>query len=160
MPIMRVMKNNDNSVKKKVVGELDINNKVSEEICELEFAKWNSVKTDLELHGRQPKISQGQIWWTGVGKNVGNEINGKNSRFSRPVLVYRKLCKNKFMAVPLTSQFHEGSWYVPFRHNGRLEVALVGDVKVINIKRLYRMIGEIDGSGYERIRIGFVKLYG
>lgn len=56
----------------------------------MEFSKWNDVKTSLELNARKPKISQGQIWWTGVGKNVGSEINGKNERFSRPVLIYKK----------------------------------------------------------------------
>ena len=125
-----------------------------------EFNGWNKVKINLELYGRRPKISQGQIWWTGLGKNIGTEINGKNSRFSRPVVIYKKLCSNKFMAIPLTSQEHEGSWYVPFRHNGKLEIAVVGDARIMSVKRLYRMIGKIDDADYERIKDGFIKLYG
>lgn len=31
------------------------------------FKNWNNVKTELHLHGRKPKISQGQIWWAGFG---------------------------------------------------------------------------------------------
>lgn len=125
-----------------------------------EFNKWNNVKTDLELNGRMPKISQGQIWWTGVGRNIGTEMNGKNERFSRPVLIYRKLCGNKFMAIPLTSQLHNGSWYIHFMQRGKRQIAVIGDAKVMSVKRLYRMIGEIDDVDYERVRVGFVKLYG
>ena len=126
----------------------------------VEFNQWNNVKINLELHGRQPKISQSQLWWTGVGRNIGTEINGKNERFSRPVLIYRKLCSNKFMAIPLTSKLHEGSWYIPFMHNGKKQIAVIGDAKTMSTKRLYRMIGKIDDADYERIRGGFVKLYG
>ena len=124
-----------------------------------EFNGWNKVKIDLELHGRQPKISERQIWWVGLGKNIGTEINGKNNRFSRPVVIYKKLCRNKFMAIPLTSKHHEGSWYVPFTHQGKQEIAIIGDARVMNTKRLYRMIGRIDDSDYERIKEGFLKLY-
>lgn len=126
----------------------------------IEYKKWNNVKINLEIYGRQPKISQGQIWWAGVGKNIGTEINGKNSRFSRPIIVYRKLCGNKFMAIPLTSQEHKGSWYVPFMQNGKKQIAVVGDARIMNVKRLYRLIGCIDDTDYERIREGFVALFG
>lgn len=69
--------------------------KNDEQSIRKEFNLWNRVKTELQLYGRKPKISNGQIWWAGVGKNIGTEINGKNSRFSRPMLVYRKLSGEK-----------------------------------------------------------------
>ena len=125
-----------------------------------QFDLWNSAKFNLELHGRQPKISQGQLWWSGIGKNIGSELNGKNERFSRPVLVYRKLSQNKFMAIPLTSKEHEGSWYVSFMHAGKKQTAVVGEARVLSTKRLYRMIGEIDDADYEAIKRGFISLYG
>lgn len=124
-----------------------------------EYDRWNLVKINLDLYGRQPKISQGQLWWTGVGKNIGTELNGKNEEFSRPVLIYKKLCGNKFMAIPLTSKLHEGSWYVPFVQGGKRQFAVVGDARVMNVKRLYRMIGKIDDADYERVRCGFLNLY-
>ena len=128
-------------------------------LCMEEFSRWNKVKINLDLYGRQPKISQRQIWWTGVGKNIGTEINGKNERFSRPVLIYKKLSSNKFMAIPLTSQPHEGSWYVPFMQSGKRQVAVIGDARIMSVKRLYRIMGEIDDADYEKVRAGFLRLY-
>ena len=124
-----------------------------------DFARWNNVKTDLDAAARAPKISQGQIWWIGLGRNVGTEMNGKNDRYSRPVLIYKKLASDKFMAIPLTSQHHVGSWYVPFTQGGKFENAVVGEARVMSAKRLYRMIGEIDGADYGRVKEAFIKLY-
>lgn len=63
------------------------------------------------------------------------------------------------MAIPLTSQKHEGSWYVSFRQNGVDEVAIVGQAKVMSVKRLYARIGKIDEMDYKRIREAFLELY-
>ena len=49
-----------------------------------------------------------------MGENVGIEINGKGKRFLRPVLILKKLSKNGFLGVPLTSQEHKGNWYANF----------------------------------------------
>lgn len=44
---------------------------------------WNVVKEDL--HGMVDKkmqlVRQGEIWWVGVGENVGVEINGESEFF-------------------------------------------------------------------------------
>lgn len=126
----------------------------------IEYDGWNEVKKDLELHGRRPKISQGQVWWSGVGRNIGTELNGKNSRFSRPVIVFKKICSSKFLAIPLTSKEHEGSWYVPFEFDGRCETAVVCDAKVLSVKRLYRMMGTISNADYNKIQERFNELFG
>ena len=125
-----------------------------------EFDGWNIVKKDLELHGRCPKISEGQIWWSGVGRNVGTELNGKNSRYSRPVIIYKKICGNKFMAIPLSSKIHEGSWYVPFDFGGKHQVAVICDAKTLSVKRLYRMMGTLSVADYKKIHNGFLELFG
>ena len=31
-------------------------------IVKIDFIRWNNVKINLELHGRQPNPSQGEIW--------------------------------------------------------------------------------------------------
>lgn len=64
------------------------------------------------------------------------------------------------MAIPLTSQVHEGSWYVPFMQGGKKQIAVVGDAKTMSVKRLYRMIGKIDDADYASIKAGFLNLYG
>jgi hypothetical protein len=62
-------------------------------------------------------------------KNVGIEINGKGAVFSRPVVVYRKLSSNGFMAIPMSTQQKEGSWYVSVFF--RTVLSLVGSFVIL-----------------------------
>lgn len=124
-----------------------------------EFDNWNKVKMHLELHGRQPNPAQGEIWWAGVGRNLGSEINGKNEVFSRPILIYKKLSRYKYMAVPLTSKEHIGSWYVNFVQNGKNQTAVLSDARIMSIKRLYSRLGKVDESDMQKIRQAFIELY-
>lgn len=130
-----------------------------ENIIKADFDSWNIVKKHLELHGRQPNPSQGEIWWAGVGKNLGVEMNGKNSRYGRPVLIYKKLSRYSFMAIPLTSKEHSGTWYVPFMQNGVKETAMLHQAKAMSVKRLYSRMGEIDDEDMARVREAFIGLY-
>ena len=128
-------------------------------LTEDEFRRWNQVKINLELHGRQPNPAQGEIWWAGCGRNLGTEMNGKSIRFARPVLIYKKLSRYNFMAVPLTSKAHEGSWFAPFTQNGVAQVAVVGQAKIMSVRRLYSRMGKIDESDMATVRRVFIKLY-
>ena len=95
-----------------------------------------------------------------VGENVGIEINGKSGRFSRPVLVYKKLSKFGFLGVPLTSQEHEGSWYVPFDFQGNTSYAVLAQIRVMSVSRLYgNAIGQISKADFRAICKGFDNLY-
>lgn len=94
-----------------------------------------------------------------MGENVGVEINGKNELFSRPVLVLKKLSRFGFLGVPLTSQEHEGSWYVHFDFRGRMQTAVLAQAKVMSALRLYDKMGQLPMSDLELVREGFRALY-
>ena len=122
---------------------------------------WNIIKEDFH---KTPDIKiqlvrQGEIWWVGVGENVGVEINGKSEFFSRPVLVLKKLSRYGFMGIPLTSQHHMGSWYTEFVFQDKTEVAVLSQARVYSTSRLYSRIGQIPESDLNKVREAFVKLY-
>ena len=123
------------------------------------FGEWIELKEKLHYVGRVPAISEGEIWWCGFGENVGVEINGKNSVFSRPVLIMRKLSRLGFMGVPLTSQEHSGSWYTEFEFLNRKEYAALCQARVMSVSRLYDKIGQIPKSDLELVRARFKDLY-
>lgn len=91
-----------------------------------DFDGWIELKKDMDKFRKLPTISEGEVWWCEVGTNVGVEISGKGGRYSRTVLVLKKLSKFGFMAVPLTSKPREGSWYVSFEFQGVVQTAVVG----------------------------------
>ena len=89
-----------------------------------------------------------------VGENVGVEINGKGRAFMRPVLIYKKLSKFGFIGVPLTSQPHNGNWYVDFRFKGKMQYAIFAQIRNISVKRLYRKMGYADDIDMLKVRDG------
>lgn len=127
---------------------------------EKHFLEWINLKEKLHYGSSAPKISEGDIWWCGFGENIGVEINGKSSRFSRPVLVMKKLSRFGFMGVPLTSQEKTGSWYARFEFLGKAEFAAICQARVMSVSRLYSKIGQIPKSDLEIVRTAFRKLYG
>ena len=123
------------------------------------FDEWNRVKQSLHRLAKLPRISEGDVYWCGFGENVGVEINGKNSAFSRPVVVLRKLSQYSFLGVPLTSQKHIGTWYVNFDFLHKKEYAVLSQVRVLSVSRLYDKIGHLSANDLFKIRKGFDNLY-
>ena len=123
------------------------------------FPQWINQKSHLHTVGRIPRIKEGEIWWCAVGENIGVEINGKNDVFSRPVLVFKKLSPYGFMGIPLTSQLHEGNWYVPFVFKDKTSIAVIAQARVLSVSRLYKRMGTIPDSDLEKVQVGFDKLY-
>ena len=106
-----------------------------------------------------PSISEGEIWWTAVGENVGVEINGKSEYFSRPVLVFKKLSHLGFMGIPMTSQPHTGSWYAEIRFQDKEVYASLAQARVFSTSRLYDRMGQIDETDMSKVIAGFKNLY-
>ena len=108
---------------------------------------------------KPPYTSEGQIWWASLGKNIGVEMNGKSSLFTRPILIFKKLSNHFYLVIPLSTKMHTGSWYVTYKQKGSEAVACLQQIRVIDYKRLYSRIGEMDGTDFKRIKAAFSKLY-
>ncbi|QQR54443.1 type II toxin-antitoxin system PemK/MazF family toxin [Candidatus Peregrinibacteria bacterium] len=124
------------------------------------FLEWIGLKRKLDL--RRPKIpyvNTGEVWWASLGENIGYEINGKSDLFTRPVLIFKKLSKEFYLAIPLTTKKHVGSWYVNYQQRGRNVTACLHQVRTIDYRRLYSKVGIVDESDFKIIRLGFQKLY-
>ena len=126
---------------------------------EKRFYEWIVVKSDLHIKATIRNIKEGDVYWCAVGENVGVEINGKSETFARPVIVLRKLSKYGFMGIPLTSQAHDGNWYVPFIFKGRQEYAVLAQARVFSVSRLYKKMGSLSDPDLEIIKEGFRKLF-
>ena len=126
---------------------------------EKRFDEWMKQKEHLHSTGGIPVIKEGEVWWCGIGENVGVEINGKNELFSRPVVIIKKLSRYGFLGVPLTSQNHSGSWYAPFEFKNKTQYAALAQVRVMSVSRLYKRMGTIPESDLDIIKTGLRELY-
>lgn len=123
------------------------------------FYKWIDMKKSIHDKRKLPNVHEGEVWWGGVGENVGVEINGKSKRFSRPVLIMRKLSREGFMGIPLTSQKKTGTWYVEIEFLNTKQYAAICQARVLSASRLYGKMGMLPELDLAKVRKGFARLY-
>ncbi len=124
------------------------------------FLPWFGLKAILHDAGHKPPlVSEGDLWWASVGENVGSEINGKSNLFSRPVLIFKKLSHGFYFVIPTTTKEREGSWYVRFRHQGKVMVACLHQARAIDYRRLSSKLGTMDDTDLARVKTDFKALY-
>ena len=124
-----------------------------------EFDCWNQIKQSLSKRSNPPSIKEGEVWWHAAGKNIGVEVNGKGPKFSRPVLILKKLSRFGFMGVPLTSRHHQGEWYVRFDFLNKTQFANLSQARTMSTLRLYNKMGTVPDSDLELVRQGFKNLF-
>jgi len=126
---------------------------------EKHFEEWINLKERLHFGKKMPRIREGEVWWCSFGENIGVEINGKSARFTRPVLIMKKLSGLGFMGIPLTSQEKTGSWYATFVFLGKREFAALCQARVMSVSRLHSKMGELPASDLNIVKQAFFRLY-
>lgn len=76
------------------------------------FENWNKLKFFTNARLLRPEhFKAGEVWWCMVGENIGHEIDGKQEKFLRLVLIIRKYGNHTFFGLPLTSVTREQKPY-------------------------------------------------
>ena len=95
--------------------------------------------------------------------NIGVEIFGKGRKFERPVVVVKRVSKTALIGIPLTSKRHIGKGFYCFIFRGRIQYAVISQIRLFSNNRIYRKFGvleqgtinEIYGRLYEYLIPGF-----
>jgi len=109
------------------------------------FDQWNKKKK--YINGKRDRLyfREGEIWWVQLGVNVGYEIDGKDSDFTRPVLVLKKYNEYSFLALPLSSQIKQGFYYFSVGIvDGKEAIAVLSQLRNIDSLRLVNKVGFIN----------------
>jgi len=128
------------------------------------FDEWNEVKKDISLKENLVGFKPREIFWLRLGQNVGSEEFGKGNEFQRPVLIVRRLTKDIFLAVPLTSKLREDNdYFYTFEYKSKKGViknsAMILQVRTFDKKRLMGKIGTISKDDFEKILEKIRKLF-
>ena len=126
--------------------------KLIQEWCGLKVVLWNKQSKAI--------FKQGDIWWCGLGMNLGEEMFGKGNKFRRPVLVFRKFTSNSFLGLPITKQEKQGSWYVEITIHGEKRWIMLNQARILDKKRLTNRIGALDNTDFRKVKDQFLKFYG
>jgi len=120
--------------------------------CKLKIALWNKQNGIV--------FKQKDVWWCSLGMNLGEEMFGKGTRFTRPVLIFRKFTSNSFLGLPLTKQEKHGSWYAEITIHGKKNWVMLNQARVLDKKRLTNRIAALDNGDFQMVKERFLEFYG
>lgn len=108
------------------------------------FDIWNREKKKIESkYGVGIKSYEGDVWWCSLGKNIGDEQDGKNDFFERPVLVVKIFNEKIVWIVPCTSHRKDGKYYGEIVVAKRKQTVILSQLRLVSTKRFRRKIGKI-----------------
>ncbi|MES2678043.1 MAG: type II toxin-antitoxin system PemK/MazF family toxin [Pseudomonadota bacterium] len=121
---------------------------------EKKFDQWNHLKKNLESDSNNRGFEQRDIWWCSLGVNIGNEQDGKNAQFSRPILVLKKFNSHTFLGLPLTTSIKNHPLYYPIFFSGKNGAIILSQIKLFSAKRLMgeKRIGKLSEKIFDDVR--------
>ncbi len=113
-----------------------------------DYDTWNKTKKTIESRATiSLSFHEREIWWCSIGLNIGDEEDGKNNLFERPVLVFRKFNRNIAWVLPITTKHRYGPYYFPLDNEMITNSVILSQLRLISTKRFRRYVRKI--STYE-----------
>jgi len=123
------------------------------------FDKWNDLKQIVHNKKREVHFRQGEIYFINIGQNIGYEMYGKQEQFLRPVIIFRKINKYTFLAIPLTSKIKNDKFHQVINFKERTNSAILTQIRTFDSKRLLYKIGKIDAETLNILEKRIVDFY-
>lgn len=124
------------------------------------FLEWIGIKERLHAAEHKPPFfREGELWWCHTGENIGNEMNGKGERFTRPVYIFKKYDRYSFLGLPLTTKDKSGSWYCPILFKNKKQTIVLSQGRTFDYRRLKEKMGEAGKTEMKQVREDYLKLH-
>lgn len=117
-----------------------------------DFQKWHNKKTLVDGIEHRPFFHQREIWFCYLGTNVGFEQDGTDNDFQRPIVIIRKFNNEICWAIPLSKTKKRNQYYFAFPFDDvTTSVAILSQIRLIDVRRLSRKIGDMSESDFARL---------
>ncbi len=126
-----------------------------------DYNDWNRLKMKIDRttdSESKHAILEREIWWCSLGLNIGDEQNGVNSLYERPVLVLKKFNKRVCLVLPISTQVKEGIFYYTIHFKGDMYSILLSQIRLISTKRFLRKIRSVESGEFGLIKDALIKL--
>ena len=122
---------------------------------ENKFDTWNILKKELNNIQRDITIRPKEIYWVKVGYNIGNETYGKGKDFIRAVIILKRMTKDIFIGIPLSTKIKDGEYFYNFeykyKNTNKKVSALLLQLRSFSVKRILNKIGLISTDNFKEL---------
>ena len=123
-----------------------------------DFMSWFLLKPKLHNRNANFFFKEREVWWCSLGMNVGDEEDGKNKFFDRPILIVKKFNDNLFFAVPMTTKNKANRYYQTVQFQEKIVSIMLSHLRVIDKKRLQNKAGVLNKNDFEKVKENLKKL--
>lgn len=123
-----------------------------------DFDKWTLLKKKLDKKDELIWFKEKEVWWCAFGANIGDEEDGKNELYERPVLIFRKYNRRFFWGLPLTSKLIDKRYYQKITLHDKNRSVILSQSRALSSKRLLRRIGKISSDQFSLVEDGIIKI--
>jgi mRNA interferase MazF len=123
--------------------------------------QWTKIKCLIHKQtAKEVFFDEREIWWAYLGQNVGTELNGKNDRFNRPVLIIKKFNQQMLWVLPMTTTEKESRYYLPmaFESGQKQSKVVLSQIRTISSLRLIKKQRTLPAAEFEIVRSKFLEL--
>ncbi len=127
-----------------------------------DYDRWNRQKQTLERFVRSELVfHEREVWWCSLGLNLGDEQDGKNDVFERPVLVLKKFNDRIACVLPMTTKKKHNGYYCLVQNAGlrKESFVILSQVRLVSVKRFRRYMCKISPLQFEFVQKRFVNLF-
>jgi len=121
-----------------------------------EYDKWNEIKKETQKDKKIRLYKERDIFFIKMGQNIGYEQNGKGENFVRPIVILKRITKDMFIGVPLSSQIKVGSWFYAFEFTTKdkisQNIAIIPQLKMYSTQRLLNKIGVMNKVNFDELK--------
>ena len=117
-----------------------------------DFNAWNIEKQYVNGTEKTFYFLEREVWWCALGVNIGVEIDGKNGKFERPVLVLKYINKEMVLIAPLTTKGLPDKNHVKIDINNTISFVKISQIRVVSSKRLLRKISTLSEEQFLDVR--------
>jgi mRNA interferase MazF len=125
---------------------------------EKDFNQWSVKKQKLDKRINLPFTNERDVFWCSIGINIGDEENGKDESFSRPVLIFKKFNENLFWGIPMSSKIKDNKYYVQVNFKDQVSSIMISHLRLYDVKRLIIRMGKLQKSEYNKIILSIINL--
>lgn len=117
-----------------------------------DFDYWNRQKKKIQTINKLISFKEREIWWCSLGVNLGDEEDGKNNLYERPVLVVKKFNNRVAWVLPMSTKVKFNKYYHLYNNAGALNSILLSQLKLISVKRFRRCMKKIARSEFKLVK--------
>ncbi len=122
--------------------------------------QWTKVKQKLDVSHDNIYVRAGEIRWVSIGVNIGSEIDGKGSSFTRPCLILHVIGSSLALVVPFTSQKKANKqFYQRVKLNHFDSYICLSQMRVVSQKRIFKRIIKVPQEQFIKLRTDIFAFY-